>query len=110
MGTKSTHAYQHVFGTYNKLDSSSNSSDQKGTYVEIVGNGSKINVIITSTSLLVRSTHSLSSNIVYELPSGTYEYTEIYNDEQYRSWYHIINPADGWITGSSYIQRSTAVK
>ena len=44
MGTKSTHAYQHVFGTYNKLDSSSNSSNQKGTYVEIVGNGTNNNL------------------------------------------------------------------
>lgn len=37
--TTANHAYQHVFGTYNVADSSSNAATQKGTYVEIVGNG-----------------------------------------------------------------------
>ena len=44
LGTQSTHAYQHIFGTYNKKDISSNSSNQKGTYVEIVGNGTSNNL------------------------------------------------------------------
>ena len=38
-GTVANHAYQHVFGMYNTPDPSSNSADQKGTYIEIVGNG-----------------------------------------------------------------------
>lgn len=38
-GTVANHAYQHVFGMYNTPDPSANSADQKGTYIEIVGNG-----------------------------------------------------------------------
>lgn len=38
-GTIANHAYQHVFGQYNVEDPSSAISTQRGTYVEIVGNG-----------------------------------------------------------------------
>lgn len=38
-GTKATHKYQHVFGAYNTVDPSTAASTAKGTYVEIVGNG-----------------------------------------------------------------------
>ena len=37
--TEANHAYQHVFGTYNKPDISNNPGTEKGDYVEIVGNG-----------------------------------------------------------------------
>lgn len=110
LGTIANHAGQTALGEYNIVDTNPVSSISRGDYIEIVGNGSQVNVIITSSSLLVRSTHSTSASIVYELPSGTYEYTEIYDDEQSRSWYHIIDPVDGWVTGSSYIRRSTAIK
>lgn len=41
--TKATHAYQHVFGSYNISDPSTNTAHDKGTYVEIVGNGTNDN-------------------------------------------------------------------
>ena len=41
--TTATHKSQHVFGEYNVLDSSVAESTEKGTYVEIVGNGTDIN-------------------------------------------------------------------
>ena len=37
--TTATHYAQHVFGTCNILDESTNPATEKGTYVEIVGNG-----------------------------------------------------------------------
>ena len=39
--TIANHASQHVFGQYNIADSSTARSDVRGTYVEIVGNGTK---------------------------------------------------------------------
>ena len=41
--TNATHRSQHVFGEYNLLDESTRRQDQRGTYVEIVGNGTNIN-------------------------------------------------------------------
>lgn len=41
--TNATHRSQHVFGEYNLLDESTKRQDQRGTYVEIVGNGTSIN-------------------------------------------------------------------
>ena len=41
--TTATHKSQHVFGEYNVLDSSVAESTEKGTYVEIVGNGTAVN-------------------------------------------------------------------
>lgn len=38
-GTTANHMSQHVFGEYNILDPSENASTARGTYVEIVGNG-----------------------------------------------------------------------
>lgn len=38
-GTTANHMSQHVFGEYNILDPSENASTIRGTYVEIVGNG-----------------------------------------------------------------------
>ena len=38
-GTKATHKAQHVFGTSNVPDPSTAAGTSKGTYVEIVGNG-----------------------------------------------------------------------
>lgn len=38
--TKSTHRSQFVFGEANEVDPSENEADKRGTYVEIVGNGS----------------------------------------------------------------------
>lgn len=38
-GTIANHASQHVFGEYNSEDTSSSASTSRGTYVEIVGNG-----------------------------------------------------------------------
>ena len=38
-GTTANHASQHVFGEYNVADPSTARSDVRGTYVEIVGNG-----------------------------------------------------------------------
>lgn len=37
--TTANHLSQHVFGEYNVTDPSTNASDARGTYVEIVGNG-----------------------------------------------------------------------
>lgn len=37
--TYATHRAQHVFGAYNVADPSTATSDERGTYVEIVGNG-----------------------------------------------------------------------
>lgn len=42
-GTVATHRSQHVMGEFNVLDTSQNQYDAKGTYVEIVGNGSSVN-------------------------------------------------------------------
>ena len=39
LGTIANHASQHVFGEYNIADSSTAKSNARGTYVEIVGNG-----------------------------------------------------------------------
>ena len=39
LGTIANHASQHVFGQYNVADPSTARSDVRGTYVEIVGNG-----------------------------------------------------------------------
>lgn len=41
--TNATHRSQHVFGEYNLLDESTRRQDQRGTYVEIVGNGTNNN-------------------------------------------------------------------
>ena len=41
--TNATHLAQHVFGFANILDSSTNAKTQKGTYIEIVGNGENKN-------------------------------------------------------------------
>lgn len=38
-GTQATHRSQQVFGEYNIADSSTNTNNNRGTYVEIVGNG-----------------------------------------------------------------------
>lgn len=38
-GTQATHRSQQVFGEYNIADPSSNTNNNRGTYVEIVGNG-----------------------------------------------------------------------
>ena len=43
LGTQTTHAYQHVFGSYNVYDASQNEPTEKGTYVEIVGVGTANN-------------------------------------------------------------------
>ena len=40
-GTIAKNAYQHTLGTYNVQDPSGNSSSAKGTYIEIVGNGTE---------------------------------------------------------------------
>ena len=37
--TTATHQSQHVFGEYNALDTSTATKDERGTYIEIVGNG-----------------------------------------------------------------------
>lgn len=42
-GTIANHNSQHVFGTYNLADTSSESATSKGNYAEIVGNGTGIN-------------------------------------------------------------------
>ena len=39
VGIKATHASQHAFGKFNALDPSTASSSSRGTYIEIVGNG-----------------------------------------------------------------------
>ena len=49
-GTVAKNAYQHVFGMYNTPDPSANASDQKGTYIEIVGNGTISGSTITTSN------------------------------------------------------------
>lgn len=49
-GTIAKNAYQHVFGMYNTPDPSTNSADQKGTYIEIVGNGTISGSTLTTSN------------------------------------------------------------
>ena len=50
-GTTAKYRAQHVFGEYNVLDASTAASNQRGTYVEIVGNGSAFNARSNARSL-----------------------------------------------------------
>lgn len=48
--TIANHKSQHVFGEYNIKDPSTAEADKKGTYVEIVGNGTSENGVVTRSN------------------------------------------------------------
>lgn len=50
-GTIANHKSQHVFGEWNIEDSSNNTSNNKGNYIEIVGNGTNSNSRLNARTL-----------------------------------------------------------
>ena len=48
--TVASHANQHVFGRYNIIDPSIEGENEKGNYIEIVGNGSNVEGVITRSN------------------------------------------------------------
>ena len=49
--TQTTHAYQNTRGSYNVLDESTETSSNKGTYIEIVGNGTASDALSNAYTL-----------------------------------------------------------
>jgi hypothetical protein len=61
--TTATHKSQHVFGEYNVLDTSSADSDERGTYVEIVGKGTADNARSNARTLDWSGNEVLAGNL-----------------------------------------------
>lgn len=61
--TTATHKSQHVFGEYNVLDTSSADSDERGTYVEIVGKGTADNARSNARTLDWSGNEILAGNL-----------------------------------------------
>ena len=68
--TTANHKSQHVFGEYNVLDPSATSSSDRGTYVEIVGNGTKINARSNVRTLDWQGNETLAGNLTIGGASG----------------------------------------
>ena len=62
-GTKANHASQHVFGEYNIEDPSTANVNNRGTYVEIVGNGTKSNARSNARTLDWSGNETLAGNL-----------------------------------------------
>ena len=72
--TFATHAAQHVIGAYNALDESTNTSNERGTYVEIVGNGETDNSRSNARTLDWDGNEVLSGSVTatgFKIPDGT---------------------------------------
>ena len=68
-GTVANHKAQHVFGEYNAADSSTAGSHQRGTYVEIVGNGTSNSARSNARTLDWSGNETLAGNLT--LGAGT---------------------------------------
>ena len=65
-GTKANHASQHVFGEYNIEDPSTATAKKRGTYVEIIGNGTKSSARSNARTLDWSGNEVLAGNISAE--------------------------------------------
>lgn len=61
-GTVSTHIAQHVVGQYNAIDPSENAYNERGTYIEIVGNGTADNARSNARTLDWQGNETLAGN------------------------------------------------
>ena len=61
---------QHVFGEYNIADPSLNTSDTRGNYVEIVGNGANVNAKSNARTLDWHGNETLAGNLTIGGASG----------------------------------------
>lgn len=72
--TTATHQSQHVFGEYNVLDTATTTQNERGTYIEIVGNGESEDGRSNARTLDWDGNEVLSGNITaagFKTPSGT---------------------------------------
>ena len=74
-GTIANHASQHVFGEFNVPDESTANASNRGTYVEIVGNGSRASAQSNARTLDWNGNESLQGSLT--LGKGTADETTI---------------------------------
>ena len=68
--TKAKNRSQHVFGEYNGVDPSTASSDARGNYIEIVGNGANFNARSNARTLDWQGNETLAGNLTIGGVSG----------------------------------------
>ena len=74
LSTHASHKSQHVGGEYNIIDTSTNSASERGTYVEIIGNGSNASNRSNARTLDWYGNEVLSGNVTatgFKTPNGT---------------------------------------
>lgn len=111
--TTATHQSQHVFGEYNTLDASSATQNERGTYIEIVGNGTADNARANARTLDWSGNEVLSGNITasgFKTPSGTSSQV-LRADGGVTSFGNVISKSvTTSITGSTNVPTDLAVK
>ena len=75
LGTIANHKSQHVFGQYNVADPSAATPDARGTYIEIVGNGTAVNAKSNARTLDWSGNEKLAGSLT--LGMGTNNETTI---------------------------------
>lgn len=89
--TSATHSAQHVFGTFNEEDPSVAEASEKGTYVEIVGNGTASDALSNARTLdwsgneiiagnLTAKGGSISNGIITKAIADLSTFSGSYND------------------------------
>lgn len=111
--TTATHQSQHVLGEYNVLDTSSATQNERGTYIEIVGNGTADNARANARTLDWSGNEVLGGNITatgFKTPSGTSSQV-LRADGGVTSFGNVISKSvTTSITGSTNIPTDLAVK